>query len=145
MLSVATPDDFEAVYELLKVMHAENGIGRVDEPKARGAISEVINANGCLLAWQGDRIVGSVGLTMTSWWYSRENFLTDMWFFVHPDHRAEGHATRLIAWMKTAAKHAGIPVVLSVGTKVDSLSKLKFFRKHMTPFGGAFIYEPETV
>jgi GNAT superfamily N-acetyltransferase len=143
MLSVATPDDLEAVFQLLLVMHAENGIGRVDEPKARGAISEIIKNSGCLLAWQDNQIVGSVGLTMTSWWYSRGNFLTDMWFFVHPDHRTEGHATRLIGWMKSAADHSGVPVVLSVGTKTDALSKLKYFRKHLTPFGGAFIYEPK--
>lgn len=142
MLSVATPDELEEVCDLLRVMHAENGIGRVDEHKARGAISQIINASGCLISRQDGKIVGSVGLTMTSWWYSGENFLTDMWFFVHPEHRDGGHASRLIGWMKSAADLGRVPVVLSVGTKVDSLSKLKFFRKHMTPFGGAFIYQP---
>lgn len=143
MLSVATPDDLAEVFNLLLVMHAENGVGRLDEPKARGAISEIINSGGCLISKQNGKIVGSVGLTMTSWWYSRDRFLVDEWFFVHPDHRAEGHATQLIGWMKTAAKTSGIPVVLSVGTTVDALSKLKYFRKHLTPFGGAFIYQPE--
>lgn len=143
MLSVATPDDLEEVFKLLLVMHAENGIGRVDEPKARGAISQIINSGGCLISRQNGKIVGSVGITMTSWWYSRENFLVDEWFFVHPDHRSEGHATQLIGWMKTAAQVSRVPVVLSVGTTVDALSKLKYFRKHLTPFGGAFIYKPE--
>lgn len=143
MLSVATPDDLEEVFQLLLVMHAENGIGRVDEPKALGAISQIINSGGCLISKQNGKIVGSVGLTMTSWWYSRENFLVDEWFFVHPDHRSEGHATQLIGWMKTAAQVSKVPVVLSVGTTVDALSKLKYFRKHLTPFGGAFIYQPE--
>lgn len=143
MLSVATPDDLDEVCELIRVMHAEVGIGRLDDTKVRGAISEIINSGGCLISKQDDRIVGSVGLTMTSWWYSPDRFLVDQWFFVHPDHRAEGHATQLIAWMKTAAKNTGIPVVLSVGTTVDALSKLKYFRKHLTPFGGSFIYQPE--
>jgi len=143
MLSVATPDDLEEVFTLLLVMHAENGVGRLDEPKARGAISEIINSGGCLISKQNGKIVGSVGLTMTSWWYSQDRFLVDEWFFVHPDHRAEGHATQLIGWMKTAAQTCGTPVVLSVGTTVDALSKLKYFRKHLTPFGGAFIYQPK--
>lgn len=143
MLSVATPDDLDEVCELLWVMHDENGVGRLDKPKARGAISQIIDSGGCFVARQDDRIVGSAGLFMTEWWYSREKALFDQWFFVHPDYRKYGHATRLIAALKAAGRTGRIPVVLQVASTVDTLSKLKFFRRHLTPFGGAFVFMPE--
>lgn len=143
MLSVATLADLDEMCELLWVMHAENGVGQLDKPKARGAISEVIANGGCLISRQNDRIVGSVGLVMCEWWYSKDKALMDKWFFVHPAHRTEGHATRLIAAAKAAARNTGIPFVTAVSTTVDTLSKLKFFKRHLTPFGGAFIFEPK--
>jgi hypothetical protein len=33
-------------------------------------------------------------------------------------------------------------LVLHVGTPIDALSKLKFFKKHLTPFGGSFFFDP---
>jgi GNAT superfamily N-acetyltransferase len=142
MLTIANPGDLDEMCALIKVMHDENGVGRLDQSKVRGAISEVIASGGCLVAKQDGRIVGSVGLIMDEWWYSSEKALIDRWFFVHPDHRKFGHATRLIAAMKAAADTSGLPVVLQVSSTVDTLSKLKFFKRHLTPLGGAFIHMP---
>lgn len=142
MISVATQDDLQAVCDLLRVMHAENGIGRVNEGKALGVISNRINEGGVLISKQRGQVVGSVAIYRAEWWYSDELAFFDQWFYVHVDHRAEGHATRLIAALKQAARNTGIPVVLHVGTTVDALSKLKFFKKYLQPFGGSFIFQP---
>ncbi len=149
-LRLATPDDIEQVGTLLWLMLDEIGIGAVNEPKAREAVTRSIRENSCLVTeWQGE-IVGVLGLVMTSWWYSSDRFLTDVFFFVHPQHRADrneggenaGHATKLIAWAKAAAKRVKVPLVLSVGTDIAPLPKIRFMRKHMEPFGGSFIYKP---
>lgn len=146
MLSIATSDDLPQVFDLLKVMHAENGVGRVNEAKALGVISQRINDGGCMITrHKAGHLVGTVAVYRSTWWYSDETALFDQWFFVHPEHRNEGHAVRLIAALKQAARNTGIPLVFSVGTTVDALSKLKFFKKHMTPFGGSFIFRPEKV
>lgn len=151
-LRLATPDDLEQIGKLLWMMTAEIGVGRVNEPKAREAVSNIVNAkNGaCILAERKGQIVGTLGLTMTSWWYSSDRFMTDLFFFVHPDHRADlteggenaGHASRMIAWAKAAADKARVPLVLSVGTDIDAIPKIRFMRKHLTPFGGSFIHKP---
>ena len=142
MLTVATAADLPEVCELLRVMHTENGVGRVNEDKALGVISQRIKDGGCMISRSRGRLVGSVAVYESNWWYSDELAYFDQWFFVHPENRNEGHAVRLIAAMKAAARIRGIPLVFAVGTTVDTLSKLKFFKKHLTPFGGSFIFDP---
>ena len=143
MIELATSADFEGVCDLLRAMHAENGVGRVNEAKARGVISQNIESGGCLISRQRGVIVGSVAIYRDQWWYSDETAFFDRWFFVHPDNRDKGHAERLIAALKAAARNTGLPMVLSVGTTVDALPKLRFFKKHLTPFGGSFIFMPD--
>lgn len=143
MLTLATPDDLTEVCDLLRVMHTENGVGRVNEAKALGVITERINEGGCMISRSHGKVVGSVAVYRSNWWYSDESVFFDQWFFVHPEHRNEGHAVRLIAALKQACRNTGTPLVLQVGTTVDALSKLKFFKKHLTPFGGAFLFRPD--
>jgi hypothetical protein len=149
-MRIATPEDVSRIEDLLREMHTEIGVGRLDEDKARGAILPLIQSRQCIVATRGDEIVGSVGLTLTSFWYSKDTFLTDMWFFVHPDHRNDknekgengGHATKLIAAAKKVADLRKVPLVLQVGSSKGAVPKFKFFAKHMTPFGGAFVHFP---
>lgn len=143
MLRIATPADLDAICDLLRSMHYEIGVGRVDEEVARGAISEVISKSLCVVVERNGAIVGSVGLAMTQWWYSKDLFLTDQWFFVSPDSRQFGLATRLINFVKLMSEKWKVPAVISVGTTVETLSKLKFFKKHLQPFGGSFIHIPK--
>lgn len=142
MLSIATDDDLDGVYSLLQAMHEESGVAPVNEIKAQGVISQRISDGGCIIARNKSGIVGSVGIYKESWWYSDDLAFFDQWFFVHPKNRSEGHAVRLIAALKQAARDENIPFVLRVGTSADALAKLKFFKKHLTPFGGAFVYMP---
>ena len=144
MLMLATPADLPEVCDLLRVMHAENGIGKVHEAKALGVITSRINEGGCVLSRNKGKLVGSVAVYKSTWWYSEEVALFDQWFFVHPAHRTEGHAVRLIAALKQACRDSGMPLVFSVGSPIDALSKLKFFKKHLTPFGGSFLFDPKT-
>lgn len=147
---IATPDDLEEIGKLLWMMTAEIGVGRVNEPKAREAVSKIVNDGSCILAERKGKIVGVLGLTLTSWWYSSDRFMCDLFFFVHPEHRSDvnadgenaGHATKMIAWAKAAANVAKVPLVISVGTDIDPIPKVRFMRKHMEPFGGAFIHKP---
>lgn len=143
MLRIATPADLEAICNLLRSMHDEIGVGRVDEKTALGAISEIINQGYCVVVEKDGAIVGSIGLTLTQWWYSKDKLFTDQWFFVHPDHRKFGLATRLLNFVKAVGDRRGLPVVISVGTTIETLPKLKFFKKHLKPFGGSFIHIPK--
>lgn len=132
--------DVEELYSFLSNMHAEIGVARLDREKALARIAQVVQGGGALVIEDGGRMVASVGIEETSAWYSNEKAYYDTWFYVHHDHRKSGHAKALLYFVKQASKVRGIPVVISVGTTKDTLRKLRFFRKYMTPFGGSFIY-----
>jgi hypothetical protein len=53
-----------------------------------------------------------------------------------------GHASRLIEWARAASDRCGIPVVIEMATLQDTQIKLRWFRKRMLQFGGAFIHVP---
>jgi len=149
-IRLATPADIEPLGELLRLMHQEIGIGRVNEAKARVAVTNIVSKGQCILALRGDKIVGSIGLDYGQFWYSTDDMLKDSWFFIHPDHRADvnesgenaGHASKLLATAKELANIKGIPLVVEMASQVDTALKLRWFRKHMQQFGGAFIHVP---
>lgn len=136
----ATLPDVQRVFTLLKVMHGEVGIFPLAEEKAVARIASIIEAGGCLVIEDGGEMVASVGLEQNAAWYTEAQCYADVWFYVHHDHRKSGHAKVLLWFSKQASRMKQIPVVVSVGTTKDTLRKLRFFRKYMTPFGGSFIY-----
>lgn len=151
MLRIATPDDLDAVCALLEVMDAEQALGRVNDQKARAAVSEIVNNNSCLVTeWRGG-IVGSLGLYMSDTWRSDDRILSARWFYVHPEHRADknenghnaGHATKLIAWAKAAADIKRMPLVIGADAPGGQTHVFRLLRKHMTPLNGAFVHYPK--
>lgn len=142
MITLATPDDAPGIADLLRSMHAETGQALVNERKAYGVISQHITDGGCLIARQRGEIVGSMAVYLDSWWYSDETAFFTRWFYVHPQHRMEGHATRMIAGMKQAAHDQNKRLFVRVGTSVADLASLKYFKKLMEPFEGGYVFNP---
>lgn len=150
-LRIATPTDIELIGDLLRLMHTEIGIGRANEAKARVAVTDIVNKGQCIVATKGGKIVGSIGLALTSFWYSSDVFMIDQWFFVHPEFRADkneggenaGHASKLVEAAKAAADLRGVPLVIQVGSTKDTMAKVRWFSKRMQPFGGAFVHFPK--
>jgi GNAT superfamily N-acetyltransferase len=142
MIALATPDDISGIADLLRSMHAENGQAQVNERKALGVISQHIESGGCLVARQRDEIVGSMGVYVGSWWYSDEEAFFTRWFYVHPKHRSEGHATRLIGGMKQASRVEGKRLFVRIGAQASDLASLKHFKKYLVPFEGGYVFNP---
>ncbi|QCG94968.1 GNAT family N-acetyltransferase [Azospirillum sp. TSA2s] len=138
----ATDVDLPALIGLLRVMHAEVGIGRLDEPKAVGMISHVLTSGAVFVAELDGAIVGSVGLTADSWWYSQDRFLTDVWTFVHPDARKTRAAALLIGEARAMAKRLGAPLVLGLFNRVEIDRKAQFYQRlGLEPVGVWFFQE----
>lgn len=143
MIELATNDDLTGVCDLLRVRHAEKGMGRVNETKALGVISQAIESGGCLVSRQREVIVGSVAVIKREIdEFSDAEAFFSRWFYVHPEHRNEGHAVRLIAALKQASRNTGLPLFLKVDTSMEELGRLRFFKKHLDPESAGFSFEP---
>ena len=82
--------DALAIFELLKDMHAEVGQAPLVTNKALASVTESRHA---LMAFRGDRMVGSIGLFRAAWWFSDDEALFSQWAYVRPEERA-GRALR---------------------------------------------------
>lgn len=144
MMRVAEPSDFQALCDLLRLMHAEIGVLKVDEPKALETVRAVVQSRLCFVCETDGQIVASLGLTFAEpFWYSKDQGLIDRWFFIHPEHRHATHASDLVVTAKKAARIAQVPLWLGISSTKKTVRKMLFLEKYMSVFGGIFFYMPE--
>jgi len=135
----ATPDDMDALKELLREMHAENGLAPVNEEKAIATIEKVISDGMAILAERDGVLVGSVGLFPTKFWYSDTVYLADFWTYVRKDQRVTKTAMDLLRFVRVFAKETGLPIITGPVTPVDLERKTVFYRRAgFEPIGALF-------
>lgn len=91
----STREDSLAILEVLKEMHDEVGRAPLNEHKAWVTISHVIQSENAKVIEVNGSIVATYGLYKDSWWYSDEEALFSMWFYVTKEYR-NGRATRML-------------------------------------------------
>ena len=135
----AVAEDIDGICELLHVMHAENGIGGLNPVKTLQAVADVIDAGVVLIALDGERIVGSVGLQHGTWWYSDDLYVGDLWTFVHPEYRRSKIAPRLVKRAREYARGLGLPLLMAVLTPHQPERAEKLLLRQMQPIGRTFM------
>lgn len=143
VLRIATPADQTEVESLLRLMVAEIGTGRVSELIAKGQV--------CLVL-RNEKIVGTLGLDKSSFKYFSPALRGD-WLFIDPAHRGDsnargdngGHASKLIAWAKTASDKCGIPLLFEMPIIRCSGVKSQWLRERMAQFRDGFVHLPRAV
>lgn len=138
----AVEGDIQPLFDMLCDMHAEIGIGTLDREKALGAIWRTLTEGAVLVADLDGEMVGSIGLTVDSWWYSKDKFLIDVWTFVHPKARKTRAATLLIGEARAKAKRLSAPLVLGLFNRVQIDRKAHFYQRlGLEPVGVWFLQE----
>lgn len=135
----ATAADTGAIFDLLKLMHAEVGLAAMSEPKVRERIHACLDGGMIIVATEGDRVVGTMGIVLMQPWYSDEWIASETWTFVHPEHRRSRHIRNLLEGAKLAAKRVGLSLTVAVTSDKRTLGKCRLFARHMTPVGQIFL------
>lgn len=131
--------EIAAIFRLLELMHAEVAIASMDRKKVKTMIGRCLDGGAVCIAMEDGKIVGTMGLLVTQFWYSDEWIVQEMWTFVHPDHRRSHHAKNLLMLAVGAGKQLGMPLVAGVTSTERTEGKCRLYRRHMTPFGAFFI------
>lgn len=143
-VSFARPDDEDEIFKMLLELHQENGVFNVDEQKVRevirGATQQRDGEFGLIGLIRGDRIEGSVGLTLTQWWYTSDWCLQEHWCFVHVDFRRQNHARRLVDFAKWCADRMSVPLSMGIMSTTRTEAKERLYRRKLTPVGGLFMH-----
>lgn len=139
---IAKPEDVPQIFQFLLPLHEENGLCKIDYPKTYQTVMDLVDPEhgviGIIDGPQG--IEGSVGLFMTSNYYSRDMHLSEMWNYVRPDCRKTTHAKRLIEFAKWCADSLGVTLYMGI-VSVDRLdAKQRLYRRQLTPIGVTFIH-----
>lgn len=125
---VATAADAGAIMDLLRDMHAENGIASLDEQKVRARIDELLRSGWIILAEVDGALAGSIALQFQSFWYSSDIHIRDNWFFVRKGYRRSSIALRLKRTGEDMARRQNVPFAIGLFGKQDINRKRAFFR-----------------
>lgn len=103
----ATILDASHIYAMLLQMHEETEftIGEINFQKLSECVLAVINNGVTLVAMNNQTIIGSIGGVYTSEWWSDEQFLGDLWFYVYKEHRASKAGINLIKQFLEAGRN----------------------------------------
>lgn len=146
---LALGDDFGPLLTLLKLKHEEDGQGRFDEGRVLATIVRGIARDmaviGVIRGATG--IEASIGLYPAGWWYNTDTYLTDLWNFVHPDHRRTtggrpSHAKLLIEFAKEAATFLKRPLIMSKVLNERTEAMVRLYGRQMSKGGEFFVFSP---
>ena len=134
--------DVSAITAMLIEMHnnAEIKLTKVNTEKLVNKINEALHRGVILVAHNNNEIVGSIGGMVVSDWWSDEQHLSDLWFYVSPTARKTKAAVLLSKDFIKTAKEAKLPVRLGHVFSGDINRKDNFFeRLGMSKAGSLYV------
>jgi len=141
---LAIPADRAPLLDLLRLKHAEDGIGGFDPLKADAAVAQGLTCDRALIGVirSGARVEASVGLFVTSPWDSTDEFLADRWLFVHPDHRRSEHAKKLMDFARWTARQLGRSLLMTAVYNEATAGKAMLFDRSLPMRGSVYLFDP---
>lgn len=144
---LATKKDEGEIFGLLVMLHAENAMFSMNKDKVLAGIQHATERRGGVIFVidEGPRVVATLGMLITTDWYSDDEYLLERWNFVHPDYRRSDYARRLIEqgkwssdWFK--AKGQLMPFQCGINSFHRTEAKIRMYARHMVCIGGYFMF-----
>jgi len=129
--------------ELCRALHAENAMFKMNENKVRGMLDRAFNGEGAIIGALGPTgaIEGAICLLITSFWYSDEFCLEELYSFVFPQYRKSENAKDLITFAKRCSTELNIPLVIGVVSNIRTQAKVGLYARQLSdPVGAYFAY-----
>lgn len=141
---VADLRDYQAIRELCLMLNKENASAPLRHDRLDALLGSVLRHNGGIIvvSEEGGKIVGCACLMLDQWDYSLSWHYTEIWVFVHPEHRTSGHAEKLLHFCKWWAEQTGIPVTVGITSRVRTKAKMRLYSRYMRPLETFFIHDP---
>lgn len=138
----ASIGDEESLMDLLRQMHRENGLTKLDDLKVRHMVQRLIHRRfGVIGVIRGRNCVeASCGLVLSKMWYSDEWQLEDLWSFVGEPYRRSSHAKLLIEFAKHYSMGIGIPLLMAVMSNDQTAAKVRLYKRQLPEVGAMFLF-----
>ena len=131
MIRRANVLDISALIFMLNEMHkqTEVEVPKINTHKLIERINELLHKGVVVVAVEDKKIVGSIGGWVTTDWWTDESHLSDLWFYVYPEHRKSRFAKNLCMDFIKIAKDAKLKTRLGHIFSGDLDRKDKFYSK----------------
>lgn len=159
---LAEDRDEDTLMEMTRLVHDECGLRTADdaplpfcEDKVRGTLRDAINPSDRAdpsrlyigVIENGDRLEGSVCLSICEPWYSNVRYVAEMWNVVLPPYRKSRNFDLLIAFSKQVALALKSPLLMGVMSTERQAAKMRLYERTfgVRPYGGYFLFNGEGV
>ena len=146
---LASSHEEEAVMDLCRELHAENGIFGLSEDKVRGILRRAFTHQGGILGVIGapGHIRAMIYVLITNAWYTSEHHLEELFCWVHPDHRNSDYSKLLIEFAKDCSDRISVemgskcPLIMGILTGKRMAAKVRLYRRFFgIPVGAYFAH-----
>jgi hypothetical protein len=147
VVRLATRADEADLMRLCKELHADNGIFEMDDSMVREMLDRAFNRNGGIIGVIDGKseIAGAIYMLISSFWYSRDNHLEELFNFIRAPYRKSDYALSLVEFAKKCSDEIKIPLVIGVLTSKRMEAKVRLYHKSLgNPAGAFFVYGKET-
>ena len=144
----ATPADGPELMEMCRELHAENGMFQMNEDKVAAMLQKAFQQQGAIIGALGPTgsIEGAIFMLISSFWYSNDWCLEELFSFVRPEHRRSTNAKELINFGKRCSDELGIPLVIGVVSNERTKAKVGLYQRQLAdPVGAYFLHRPTTL
>ena len=131
MIRKANALDISAITYMLSVMHKETElyVPTINSHKLVNKVNDIIHSGIVLVATEQNQLLGSIGGTISTDWWSDEQSLSDLWFYVYKDHRKSNIAKNMIVDFIKIGKEANMKIRLGHIFSGDLDRKDKFYER----------------
>ena len=131
MIRKANALDISAITYMLSVMYKETElyVPTINSHKLVNKVNDIIHSGIVLVATEQNQLLGSIGGTIATDWWSDEQYLSDLWFYVYKDHRKSNIAKNMIVDFIKIGKEANMKIRLGHIFSGDLDRKDKFYER----------------
>ena len=142
---LARVGDENAIFELCKQLHEENGLFDMDDESVMTVIKSATSGNGGIIGIIDgeDGLEGIICLIIDKFWYSKEWFLCELFNFVPNKYRRSTRAKSLLAFGKKCSDEMHLPLVIGIISNIRTEAKIKLYERQLPKAGAFFVYNRE--
>ena len=127
----AEQTDVSELYDMLTDMHSQTvlPVSPMKKDKVMNMIILAITRGVVYVATEKNKILGSIGGMSTSDWWSTDEYLGDLWFYVFPEHRKSNIAIKLVKTFINYGKEVKLKIKLGSVYSGDLRRKDNFYNR----------------
>ena len=131
MIRKATVLDISSIIYMLDTMHKETeiNVSTINSFKLVNKVNEILHTGIVLVAIENNKLLGSIGGTISTDWWSEEKHLSDLWFYVYKEARKSNIEKNLIVDFLKIGKEAKMKIRLGHIFSGDVDRKDKFYER----------------